>query len=411
MMQKIEDIHDLELELVKLEGNNNNNNNRQEISNLAYRNEEVINEIRKILRENNYETRNSNLTVNKVLDDYSKTRLINNNDYLALKDGLQQRFDFLKTQIEQEYSFLRNRLRQLDEKCAKCKQLDMNSLNNEMECIKTLMRTSKEKYEREKNFLFKDLNSNEAISQHFHSQKNHLERILNERQSELQSLMRNFYSKLPYNTNNLNETTTSFVITKNRSEISCNLTTNNSSFLTEEEEAIKKISDKIRCLKSKIDKKKYKKSITTVTEETNSSNDYCNNSNQDDDDDEEEYDETELINLNEQIRLLKSKMKMKGDELSRCNNDNNTKRNETCISFQDDPNSFDYNARMTGNNNSNYEMQQEQIYLPICNTDYMRTFRIEPIEICNQETAIVHPNEKKMCKKVIIIDKSSKFHF
>ena len=81
-----------------------------------------------------------------------------------------------------------------------------------------------------------------------------------------------------YNTNNLNETTTSFVITKNRSEISCNLTTNNSSFLTEEEEAIKKISDKIRCLKSKIDKKKYKKSITTVTEETNSSNDYCNNS-------------------------------------------------------------------------------------------------------------------------------------
>ncbi len=61
MMQKIEDIHDLELELVKIEGSNSkttsnnikSNGSRsknKEISHLAYRNEEVINEIRKILK-------------------------------------------------------------------------------------------------------------------------------------------------------------------------------------------------------------------------------------------------------------------------------------------------------------------------------------------------------------------------
>ena len=61
MMQKIEDIHDLELELVKLEGSNSkttgnnikidrNRSNSKEISHIAYRNEEVINEIRKILK-------------------------------------------------------------------------------------------------------------------------------------------------------------------------------------------------------------------------------------------------------------------------------------------------------------------------------------------------------------------------
>lgn len=416
MMQKIEDIHKLELELVKLEGTNATNN-RKEITNLAYRNEEVINEIRKILNENGAHSNDCKqsahrLTANKVLDEYSKT-----NNYLQLKDNLQQRFDFLKSQIEQEYSFLRNRLRQLDEKF--CQQqggsFDLANLNNEIECIKNLVRTSKEKYDQEKNFLYKDLNSNDMLKQHFISQKNLLERVLSERQNELQSLMRNFYSKLPYNSNNyLNETTTaSLVITNNnnRSELSCNLTTNNSSFLTEEEEAIKKISDKIRSLKAKIDSKKRKKSrdtITSVTEETNTSSNY-NNSNEfyeeivhnEEDSDENNDDEIELINLNEQIQMLKSKMQQKGDELSsrnvnKCYDDYNIDYNVKMIKngqYEISNNLPVYSPANNGNNNMN-----------INSNDYMGTYRIEPIEI-------QHPsklNEQKLTKKVIIIDKNSK---
>ena len=59
--------------------------------------------------------------------------------------------------------------------------------------------------------------------------------------------------------------------------------------------------------------------------------------------------------------------------------------------------------------------QNGQIYLPIKNNsnnnlDYMGTYRIEPIQITNQETYINRPNfneHHKATKKVIILDKNS----
>ena len=320
----------------------------------------------------------------KVFEDYSKT------SHISVKEAFQQRIDFLKSQIEQEYSFLRNRLRQLDEKCYASYSVP---LANEMECIKSLMKTSKEKYEREKNFLFKEIKStSEFLNEYFHSQRMQLDRVLSERQTEMQSLMRNFYSKLPYTTGHheiVNEAatadetiaTTSIVI--NKSELSCT----NSSFLTEEEEQIKKISEKIRSLKAKIDSKKIRNAnkrnattITTVTETTaNSSSvaEYYSTDHYDQDlegddkvgdADEIENDESEIIHLNEQIKILKSKMHLKANELH---------QNEC------------------GN----------QLYLPICqeinHNSYMGTYRIEPIEICSQQP-------QQSAKKVLFIDRNKR---
>ena len=325
----------------------------------------------------------ANTTSAKVYEDYSKPSQI------SVKEAFQQLIDLLKSQIEQEYSFLRNRLRQLDEKCYASYSVP---LTNEMECIKSLMKTSKEKYEREKNFLFKEIKStSDFLNEHFHSQRMQLERVLSERQTEMQSLMRNFFSKLPYTTGHhdlahaaaaaatADETiaTTSIVI--NKSEMSCT----NSSFLTEEEETIKKISEKIRSLKEKIDSKKRRKNankpnattITTVTETTaNSSSaaEYYTTDHYDQylegDEDENEHDESELMHLNEQIKILKSKMQLKASELqqSECG---------------------------------------DQLYLPIRqeinHNNYMGTYRIEPIEIRSQQP-------QQSAKKVIIIDRNKR---
>jgi hypothetical protein len=468
MMQKIEDIHELEHELVKLEGNNassskSSNNNRQGINNLAYCNEEVINEIRKLLKENghyihqqersshhknNNNNNNKKLTVNKVLEDYTKAaaevtaKYMIQDDLTAIKESIQQRFDFLKNQIEQEYSFLRNRLRQLDEKCLN-HSTNQIELNNEMECIKNLMRTSKEKYEREKNFLFKDLNTNEFIDRHFQTQKNQLERVIVERQNEMQSLLRNFYSKLPYNTNNNNNavssTTASVVFTNNhnRSELSCNVTTattNNSSFLTEEEEAIKKISEKIRYLKARIDSKKNRKKMSTAS--SSSATEYYEDEEEEDEEEEmgqdedeeieqeltneyEDEDETELYNLNEQIKILKTKMQMKGDEIGQ----HKTFDDEISNQYFEphDPQQLQKQQQQQQHHQDHQLIkkssirQNGQIYLPIKNNsnnnlNYMGTYRIEPIQITNQETNINRPNfneHHKATKKVIILDKNS----
>ena len=82
-----------------------------------------------------------------------------------------------------------------------------------------------------------------------------------------------------------------------------------SSFLTEEEDAIKKISEKIKFIKAKISSKEPKTSRRGKKSDGHSSSD--------------DTDTKELQHLNEQIRQIKSKMILKGDQLNKMKKNSN----------------------------------------------------------------------------------------
>ena len=306
MLKKIEDIHDLELELVKIEGCNSSSKSHQQINNLASRNEEVMNEIRNMLKEttgNNEPPPVTRVTVTKILREYTKsTKIIDekhSNDstnseykqilipdqsdyYKATNLNIHQRFQLLNENIEKEFGFLKSRIEQLEDKVKQGEKVSYY----EVECVKSLTRGAREKYEMEKIFLFKEFSDEDGLKTRILSE---LDRVLGEKHSEMQTMIRRLYSILP---SNLQDSNT------NLSE---------SSFLTEEEDAIKKISEKIRLLKAKIDSKekvkKKKKRANNRNEQMSSSS--------------EDTDAKELINLNDQIKVLKERMISKGDELNK----------------------------------------------------------------------------------------------
>ena len=317
MLKKIEDIHELEVELVKLEGQNTSSKlNRQQINNLAHRNEEVMSEIKRMLHQ---------------------SPPASDQPIASLQHHLQQRFEHLRSQVDNEYQFLKARFKQLEEKFRRGG--DANNFNaniNEIECLKTLIQSAKEKYEREKHFLFKEFANDSHLSNVFMQQRNELESCLVRYQADLQLLMRHLYSSLP-----------------SYSSLNTQRTNHDSSFLTEEEEAIKKISERITVLKARIDSKPAaSKRLKQGIEGTSS----------------DEMDNKELLHLNEQIRLLKSHMLAKGNEL------NKRKKNSNEAYLLNSTGSF--------NNTAN----AGPVYLPINHarpsTHFRETnFKAEPVQV------------------------------
>lgn len=278
MLQKIEDIHNLESELVKIEGHNTSSK-----QNSIQRNEEVMNEIRTMLKEMvNTDTINgaSSLTVNKIYEEYSKTiRRITSSPTIHLKKiesdfietgDIYRRFNQFRGQVEQDFCYLLNQAKDLENKLNTIENIDQSA--NEIEKFKNSVRITEDNFEKGKFYLFRELdnqcinNSNKLL---INNLKSNIEKMLSDKHVELDSIINNFFSRLNNNS----------------------VRNSDSSFLTEEEDAIMKICERIRMLKAKIDSKSNKK-------------------------DTEDADTKELMHLNDQIRILKSRMLAKGDQLN-----------------------------------------------------------------------------------------------
>lgn len=346
MLHKIEDIHELEVELVNIEGHNTSSKiNRQQINNLAHRNEEVMNEIKKLLNENRSTNAtkgpNCHLTATKIIEEYSKEARMLDQEPGALQHNLQQRFEQIRTQIDNEYLFLKSRFKVIEEKMERGELQAFNMNINEIECLKTLIKSATEKYEREKHFLFKDFENDVYLSHLFAQQKNELEQCLLHNQNELQLLMRKLYSNLP-----------------GYAQKSAKKPEHETSFLTEEEEAIKKISQRIMTIKAKIDKRGNCESVSSC----------------------DEADNKELMYLNEQIKTIKSRMLIKGVEL-------NKRKKSSNEAFLSSAHSFSHTSFENGNS---YQQQQGPVYLPVNHVRQRnvspgyaeRNFKAEPVQVC-----------------------------
>ena len=120
MLKKIEDIHELEVELVHIEGHNTSSKiNRQQITSLAHRNEEVMAEIRRMLGEGGQRLP---ATAARLVAEYSREarEAREARQPHALQRHLQQRFHLLRGQIEQEHGFLAARVQVLRERLHRC---------------------------------------------------------------------------------------------------------------------------------------------------------------------------------------------------------------------------------------------------------------------------------------------------
>ncbi len=226
MLQKIEDIHQLEVELVQIEGHNTSSKiNRAQINSLAHRNEAVMAEIKRMLSDTK-----SPLTATKIIEDYSKEaqRLQQHlsNSANSLQSCIQERFDHLRTQIDKEYSFLKNRFYSLD---GKLRKEGLSAHLAEAECLRSLIASAKEKFTNEIGFLCKDYEHDVYLVHHFGVQRMALEAAVTRHQSDLQMLTRDLYSA------------ESWDISSRQSK--------EASFLNEEAEQIKKISQKIKQVK------------------------------------------------------------------------------------------------------------------------------------------------------------------
>jgi hypothetical protein len=338
MLKKIEDIHTLEVELVKIEGQNQNTQNlTPNKEHNSHRNEEVMSEIRNMLKEmvNSEASINpntQNIAVNKIYEEYSK--LINNN---TIKTELKQeqtkriienvessdiykKFDTYKGKVEQEYVYLVDHSRELDANLPNMENIDQAM--NEIEKFKNLIRMAENNFNKEKSYLFKELdnflakNPNNSNRVAINNLKANIDKVIFDKHIELQSVTNGLYSSL---SSSHNTSRKKVHIKKINYNVNATQQHHNSdsSFLTEEEEAIRKISERIRVLKARIDtkdKKKSKKSkdkqqkrqqnsgVVTSSNENLSSSSYAS----------EDTDNRELQHLNEQIRLLKSRMIAKG---------------------------------------------------------------------------------------------------
>jgi hypothetical protein len=351
MLKKIEDIHNLELELVKIEGQNyqmqssNNKNTKTILS--SQRNEEVMAEIRSMLREmvNSEASMNPgahNLTVNKIYEEYSKiigrdvnahqqittethhfnpshhsesrTNNINNHSQMRRSadiienvenSDIYERFNVYRSKIEQEFVYLVNHSKDLE--------ANLNNIDNldraikEIDKFKNLIRLAENNFNKEKSYLFKQIdnflsinnsNSNRVV---INNTKANIEKILADKHIEFQTIINGLYSSLSQTSSRLNG----------------GAKTSDSSFLTEEEEAIKKISERIKVLKARIDSKdrtsKPAKRLHAKKSQRRVNGGSCENVSQSSSDD---TDNKELQHLNEHIKLLKSRMIAKGDQLN-----------------------------------------------------------------------------------------------
>ena len=412
MLKKIEDIHNLELELVKIEGHNHTQSHQNKANNnplgtaksiklSSQRNEEVMAEIRSMLREmvNSESSMNPgthNITVNKIYEEYSKiinrgggaentSVAFNSNELLSATSSpmvtqkfienveasdIFRRFNVYKNKIEQEFIYLVNHSKDLE--------LNLNNFDNldraikEIDKYKNLIRLAENNFHKERSYLFKQIdnfliaNNSNSNRVSVNNIKANIEKIITDKHIEFQTIINGLCSSLSFSSSGRRNNSSGGEQAAQNSD---------SSFLTEEEEAIKKISERIKVLKARIDSKDR---VPKVSKRFNGRKNRgkltgsCENVSDSSSDD---TDNKELYHLNEQIRLLKSRMIAKGDQLNMLKKSSNeifiqqaaSVTPAPCpgpvylpVSFKKQCN----NSEFISNNNENY-----------------RTYRVEPLEL------------------------------
>ena len=283
MLQKIEDIHSLECELVKIEDSNTMNKSMN-------RNEEVMGEIRNMLKEMiSSSSGTSNLvTVNNIYEEYSKalsqrrnvaaSAVISQanhhspqrkpssikddcgptNDKSTEHEYIYKRFETLRSQIERDYFNLLNQANRIEARSTPTIEPSNNtedeeienkttmSILSELEHFKANLALVQDNLEREKFYLFKSfqgLNDSKSRSL-IASLGDSVERLLFDKHTEFDAIA-----------NRLSELVRRRQYDRERRR-RCGLRRGSSeSFMEEEEEAIELITEKIKELKTKIDTK------------------------------------------------------------------------------------------------------------------------------------------------------------
>ena len=101
---------------------------------------------------------------------------------------------------------------------------------SELECLQSLVQSAKEKYERERNSLYKDLEGDGHLGEHFARDKQGVEALLSRGQAHLERLVRELAASWTQRP----------------------LSREGQDFLTEEEAAIRRISERIGQVKARM---------------------------------------------------------------------------------------------------------------------------------------------------------------
>jgi hypothetical protein len=406
MLRKIDDIRGLEQELVKIEGQNISTSlaNRNPSHMQIHRNEEVMNEIKNMLKDTmgndpNAAT-NTIQTVSQVYEEYHKSTMSNRELVRGMKSPSQTKArslssshekttmnscnlaEIFRIKIEQKYSCIKSQSKALEDFLSKCE--DNKQRSNQIECFINVVRSIQENLNNEKHYLFVEL-KNQPIYLNpiiMNNLKNNIENLLNEKLVETEKLINFFKSKIDCKENiQLINTVLNNNSHNNNSE---------SSFLTEEEECIKKISERIVQLKERIHLKE------TQPRSKKSKGNYNDLSSDD-------SDTKELRKLNEQIRVLKSRMIAKGDQLNKVkklsgnnffvyqhstatttNSTTNNTKNARPIAIPSS--SLPTQSIHTSTSNQFSQACTGPIYLPI-NHQPRRAYKIEPLLSSNADYA------------------------
>ena len=357
MLQKIEDIHKLESELVKIEGHNSQKNGSSQ------RNEEVMNEIRSMLKDMMENSgQHSVHSNNKIYEEYSRTmqRLTNTSPTIQLKKiesdfietgEIYRKYNQFRNQIEQDCGFLFNKASDLEFRIKSSQYVEKSM--NEIEKFKNSVRIAQDNLEKGKFYLFRDLdclNTTQSNRLLIANLKGMVEKLLYEKHIKLEEVVKNLYA----------------FMNKNCDE----------SFLTEEENTIKKISDRIHVLRAKIDAKD---SLPVFSKRYK----HRNNS-----DGSEDTDTRELQYLNEQIKVLKTKMLAKGDQLNQIK--------ATSSELFQNPSQSSCNT----------------VFLPINhirNGEQLSTYRTEPLELYDECTSEYIASDNFQNEFVLVRDEQKKY--
>jgi hypothetical protein len=334
MLIKIGGIHDLELQLVKLEGNLKSDTNK---SSLMKDNNQIMSEIRSTLREmihsQNMVNKTASVsnadgyTLNEMLEEVEKaatrtatsllSTIVQPHVQISTSPDLQSgassslssaalsKIDAFKAQLEDQNNALKNKLVSLEDKLKNFETSNVNANVNEIEQLKDVIIRTQRRFEEDKMKLIKEFdnernltsNNNMLLMKKF---KDELEIKINEKDKEMRNYLQTLHSFLPQQQQQSQKK--QFVICDEQVHQRVRETTVESSFLTEEEEAIARISERIHVLKAKLDSKDSKsrsKNRSGISE------------------DSDDTDTRELIHLNEQIRQLKSRMIHRNEKLNK----------------------------------------------------------------------------------------------
>ena len=106
--------------------------------------------------------------------------------------------DTFKSKIENEFSYLKIQSRKLDERIKVTGATSSDACLKEIENFRTIVQSTQEMFDKEKYFLFKDLNAQKNLNPIIVANiQNDLERNLNEKYLEFSNLIKHFYAVLP----------------------------------------------------------------------------------------------------------------------------------------------------------------------------------------------------------------------